>query len=190
MIRYTITRYRIRKEYEKMDDNDKFREALERLDLMHEEMAKLRRALISIQDGTPFTEAFNDEFLEEILKSDEVRASYHVASEIEQLLEMKYCTNNRNYDNWVTSIDTHREEVIMLTSWLSRKNQYVYLINRLKEEMQDHYETGIELYKREMKKYQDLREGLTYIPEKCPWELDELMDDDIEDLLEKLPDME
>lgn len=175
-----------------MNDNDKLYKALERLYLMQEEMAKLRRALISIQDGTPFTEAFNDEFFEESLKSDEVKASGHLIKEIEHLLKLKYCTNNRNYEQWETSIDTHREDVILSTRWSSKRNRYTNLINRLKEDLQEIYEAGVDLYKRASRKYSDLKEGLNYIPEECPleWKLDNLLDDDIEDLLDQLPDME
>ena len=165
--------------------NQEFKEALERLDLITEELSKMRRAIIASSEGKPFNEAFNEEiYLEN--RQDEDKSYSHLCRMMEHLLKLKYCTNDRNHNLWINSVETHKSDVVDIIKWKSKKNKKTNYVKYLNTELQNIYEDSIEYYKDAAKKYPDLVDGIELIPEECPWTLEELMDESIDDLLEKL----
>lgn len=160
-------------------------EILERSDRLAREMTRLRNAFKAILEGVPFTEAFDEEVYLEGTQ-EKKSSEKHLARMIEHLLKLKYCTNDRNNNTWVKEIRNHKDEVIDITRWEWKKKETI-VINYLKENLQEIYEQSITWYKKDAKEYTDLRDGLDWIPEECPWTLEKLLDDDIDELLEKLP---
>lgn len=166
--------------------NNEFNEALERLDMLTAEIERIKRALLAAKEGVPFTEAWNEEvFLE--AKQDEKKGRAYLSRMIEHLLKAKYCTNDRNYDHWRGEINTFRTKTIDITGWKSKRNKDTNLINTLTDDLDDIYEVAIEYYEDDAKEYPDLIDGLELIPEECPWNLADLMNNSIDELLDKLP---
>ena len=62
------------------------------------------------------------------------------------------------------------------------------LIERLTGEFQDIYEYGIQWYEQAAKEQLDLRDMVSLLPEHCPWTLEELMEKENYELLQKLPE--
>lgn len=167
-------------------NNDQFNEAIERLEMLSEEVERIKRALLAAKEGMPFTEAWNEEvFLE--AKQEEKKGKAYLSRMIEHLLKVKYCTNDRNYDHWIGEINTFKAKTIDITDWKSKRKRDTNLINTLTDDFDDIYDVAIEHYEDDAKEYPDLRDGLELIPEECPWNLSELMDDSIDELLDKLP---
>lgn len=166
--------------------DNKLDEALERLNMLTEEMLRIKRAILAAKEGVPFAEAWNEEvFLE--AKQDEKKGRAYLSRMIEHLLKVKYCTNDRNYDHWRGEINTFRAKTIDIIDWKSKRRKDINLINILINDLDDIYEVAIEYYEDDSKEYSDLIDGLELIPEECPWNLSELMNDSIDELLSKLP---
>lgn len=168
-------------------NNELFNEALERIELLNDELNKVKRALIAASEGKPFNEAFNDEvFLEE--KSFEKKCRKYLTTMMEHLLKLKYCTNDRNNAQWLNTIRTKRRDTMNEVNWMSKNNRDTNLCKFIINNLQDFYETSVEYYKDDANEYPDLIPGQKMIPKECPWTLDELMEDSIDNLLDKLPD--
>lgn len=160
-----------------------------RIDLLQNEINKINRVIKSIRDGNQITESFNDEiFVEDSNKEDDCYT--FLARMIEHLLKLKYCSSQiviiRNRRGWLNIVKIKRDDVIDKVKWISKKRKESY-INYLREELQNIYEDGIGYYKKASKEYPDLKIGFLVIPKECPWTLEELMDNDIDDILSKLP---
>ena len=168
-----------------MGNDDVFKEALERLDILTNELNRIKRAVISVNNGVPFNEAFELEvFLEE--KQFEKKCRKYLTTMMEQLLKMKYCINTRNHRQWENTIKRSRRDVMDEVEWKSKRrdaNLYKFITSN----MQDFYEAAISYYKDAAAEYSDLRDGIEMIPEEVPWTLEELMDQDINSILNKLP---
>jgi Domain of unknown function DUF29. len=166
-------------------------ELLERVEMLYEEMCRVKRAVYASINGEAFTEAFNEEVYLEA-KQEQKQSYAALMRMIEHLLKIKYCTNNRNYDHWCGEIENHRNRVSDYILWGTKK-QDTNLKKYLENNIQDVYEDGIKKYKKDAQKYSDLIDISKLIAKECPecpWDLEQLMDDDIEDLLARLPDME
>ena len=171
--------------------SDELKMLYERVDMLKDEIDKVERAIVSIQNGVPFTEAFNEEVYLEA-KQEQKQSYSALMRMIEHLLKIKYCTNNRNYDHWCGEVENHRNRVSDYILWGTKK-QDTNLKKYLENNIQDVYEDGIKEYKKNAQKYSDLIDISKLIAKECPecpWDLEQLMDDDIEDLLARLPDME
>lgn len=165
--------------------NNEFNEALDRLDMLTEEVERIKRALLAAKEGVPFTEAWNEEvFLE--AKQDEKKGYSMLYRIMEHLLKIKYCTNDRNHDHWIGEINTFRSKILDLTLWGKRKRD-TNLIKYLDNNIQDIYADAVDEYEKGSEEYPDFIGGLKLIPEECPWNLSELMDNSIDELLSKLP---
>ena len=72
-----------------------------------------------------------------------------------------------------------------ITDWKDKKRD-TNLINTINNILDNIYGIGVAYYKDDAKKYPDLVDGLELIPEECPWTLEELLDESIDHLLDKL----
>ena len=155
-------------------------EVLEKLKDYH---LKLGRALEALQRGEePILEAFDDSFFE--ARQSENKCFSNVARMIENILKVHCCLSSealsRNRNKWKHEFELHRDRVIDITMWRSKRRE-VNLIQYIERNMPDIYENGINLVKKAAQKYPDLL-GVTNAPEVCPWRLEELMEEEIEDL--------
>lgn len=129
--------------------------------------------LAQLYDDALFQESYSDR------KDDSIT---EIGIVIEHLLKLRYSTTSRNIKVWINSINTHRGTLYGYTRWLT-KNKKSKLIKYIIENMDDAYEFGVALYKRDVKKYTDLQYRMNEIPEECPWTFDEIMDLDPEELI-------
>ena len=109
---------------------------------------------------------------------------------IEHLLKLGYCSNqndlNRNARQWKISIDKQRNEVYTLLQWYEKKRE-TNIILRVVDMISSIYRGGIRRYISASDHDASLFINKDLIPEECPWTFEELMDDEIVDLVEKLP---
>lgn len=109
---------------------------------------------------------------------------------IEHLLKLGYCSNqndlNRDARQWNISIDKQRNEVYTLLQWYEKKRE-TNIILRVVDMIPSIYRGGIRRYISASDHNQSLFINKDLIPSECPWTLDELMDNEIADLVEKLP---
>lgn len=109
---------------------------------------------------------------------------------IEHLLKLGYCSNqndlNRNARQWKISIDKQRNEVYTLLQWYEKKRE-TNIILRVVDMISSIYRGGIRRYISTSDHDASLFINKDLIPSECPWTLEELMDDEIVDLVEKLP---
>ena len=109
---------------------------------------------------------------------------------IEHLLKFGYCSNqndlNRNARQWKISIDKQRNEVYTLLQWYEKKRE-TNIILRVVDMISSIYRGGIRRYISASDHDASLFINKDLIPSECPWTLEELMDDEIVDLVEKLP---
>lgn len=172
--------------------NDFERELLERAERLERGAMVFKEAVLKVIngeviDGTPLEQILDDVLFEENYSVRKDDCITEVGIIIEHLLKLKYCTNDRNHKVWINSIETHRGTLYGYVQWLTRK-PVTRLIKYIEENLEESYITGINLYVRAAKKYPDLKDGLSKIPEECPWNLEELMDKDIDELLNILND--
>ena len=164
-----------------------YKRALERVKILEKELARIKQAIIDLSEGKPISEYMNFDksaFLEE----NEIRTkSYNaLAHMMGGLMEIKYCTYYIVCESLEKEVEEYREEVRINTGWGMRTEDTcltVYLLN----ELQDIYGYGINWYKQSAGEHLDLRDMVSLLPDKCPWTLEELMENEIYELTGKLP---
>jgi hypothetical protein len=171
--------------------NKEFDEALQRLELLNDELDRIRHALNASAQGVPFNESWNENvYLEEVDAKTKCYSKLAVA--IEHLFKLAYCNSeivfNRNKIKWRDEIVEHIDDVIDITEWNRNKPKANY-VKYLKDNFNEIYNTGIANYKKDSKTYKDLRVGLELIPDECPWNLYDLMENTIEELISVLPNI-
>lgn len=170
--------------------NDEFKMILERVEMLTEELNRLKQALHAAAKGVPFNEAFNEEVYQEA-KSLESEVFNKSSELMEHLLELAYCPSDVDYtrDNkhLIHEIKKvfHRD-LYNILRWGTKK-PYTLLINYVKNNIKDAYDNAISLFKNDFKKNSMLNEVTNLFPVECPWTLEELMEDSVSDLLSKLP---
>ena len=164
-----------------------YKKALERIEILEKELARIRQAIIALAEGRPAgeymkfdTSAFPEE---NKIWSESYSA---LALMMDKLLEIKYCTYYLVIEDLEKECGKWREEARMHTRW-GRHRENTLLIEYLLEELQDIYEYGIQWYKWEAKRHPDLRDMVGLLPEKCPWRVEELVEIEDSELLNKLP---
>lgn len=168
-----------------MNENETILEILNRIDRLNDELRKIKNAVICIQEGKDVTESFDEEVYTE--DSDAfVIASSNLSRMMEHLLKLKYSTSTRFIRKWTNEIETGFRRIVQDRSgWYTKKSK-TNVIKDLREGIQDIYDYGITFYIKDAKKFDNLKDGIKLIPKECPWTLDELMELDIDELLEKL----
>jgi hypothetical protein len=122
-------------------------------------------------------------FLEDKREEKSVRS--HLGRMIEHLLKLKFCTSKYYHRNWESTVKRHQKEVIEYLEWVLEKPDRT-LVNYTKENLSLAYELGGNYYKRDADEHADLIPGLALIPDKCPWELEDLLDKNLSEILEML----
>lgn len=165
---------------------DVYKKALEKIEGYEKELGRIKQAVIALSEGKSidgFMEFDTDTFLEE---NDLWRKSYSaLARMMDSLMEIKYCTYYSVCEDLEKECEEYREKVRTYTGWGMRVEDTL-LIERLTGELQDIYEYGIKWYQRDAKEHTDLRDTVSLLPEKCPWTLEELMENERYELLNKL----
>lgn len=123
-----------------------------------------------------------------------------IGTMIEYILKIKYCTNVmcngmgvefpiniKNEGIWKNTFESHRRIFSGYVKWGTEKPMR-RLIRYTSEHIDDCYEYGVVLYLKacKMSSWDDPAFVFDRIPDKCPWTLKELMDEDIYSLLYKI----
>lgn len=166
---------------------------MEKIENAYKQLRALKNALIKYENGevsgdVSFSQLLDDELFEESYSDRKDDCITEIGIVIEHILKIKYCTNKRNHRVWTNSIETHRGTFIGYVRWGAKK-PVDRLIKHTSENIEDCYDYGVGLYRRASKDYPDLKEGLSQIPEECPWTLEEIIDEDIDYLLDKIDTM-
>lgn len=164
---------------------------LEYLDRINAEIQKVRRAVQAINEGVPFTEAFDEELFTEGKHDREISAALHQATRmIHHLLKFRLSTSDRPLKSWYDSIDDAREKLIEATDWYwgPRKDTYCSnVVKKVLDQYNDIYSNAIGAYEDDADNYPDLKPGLKYIPDECPWTLRDLIRTPYSKLLAMIP---
>lgn len=156
---------------------------LERIDAICEELNRIKRGILAVQNGVPWEEAYHEEVLLEATH-DENKCYALLSHMIEHLLKIKYSTDETRYNlrHWEKEVENHKKEIEILTVYgTSKPNKN--LIKYIEINFGDAWYDGVKRYKKDAMKYDDLKICISLIPEECPWTFDDLMTYDIEELL-------
>lgn len=170
---------------------EEYKKALEQIERYEKELARIKQAVIDLSEGKSiggYMDFDTDTFLDE---NDIWRKAYAaLAQMMDRLMEIKYCTYYSVTADLEKECEKQREKVRMYTGWGWCSGEDALLIERLTGKFQDIYEYGVQCYKRAAKSQLDLRDMVSLLPEECPWTLEELMENENYELLQKLPERE
>lgn len=171
-------------------NNKDYELIMEKIENAVNRLMALKNALIKyengeVPEGVSFDQLLDDELFEENYSDRMDDCITEISIVIEHVLKIKYCTNNRNHGVWASSIRTHRGTFSKYVRWGAKKPIDKY-IKYTSEHIEDCYDYGVALYRKASNDYPDLKPGLKYIPDECPWTLEELIDDSIDVLLDKI----
>ena len=167
--------------------NISYEEVMERVELLTAELAKIKRALVAVNEGVPFTEAFNDELLVEW--ADVKHAKYQLIEMMHHLLKFRFCTTDYAYRHWFSErISLSRRELQADIEWRPLTCSYDQnIVNEIMREFDELYNNAKAMYVRDAEGRSNLAYGLEHLPEKCPWTLIDLVDKNYSDLLRMIP---
>jgi len=136
----------------------------------------------------PFQETY-EEIFSESLESKENDILRHLGKMMQNLLMLGYCNSREVYRKknieWRSRIILHKSHSQDVLD--SDQNTSTDIVRGTDSRLSDAYQRAIRLYKIDIKKYPELRSGLEFIPENCPWNVSELLADSIRNLLLALP---
>lgn len=131
----------------------------------------------------------NELYIESV-KSDARMYGSMVIQMIEHLLKLAYCDNyndlERDARGWEVSINKHRNNIIDDLRW-NEKKQETNIIIGLEADLQFSYDRGVRRYINAASRNISLRQNKDLIPNECPWEIKDLLDEKIITLVEMLP---
>lgn len=173
-----------------MNKEKELKQYLNRLEYFTYEISGLNRALLVAQSGIPFEKAMKEEvFTEDRIIRNRSWNALAIMIEHLLLLKMKYYTNDRKHSNWGAIIRNRRLGVIDDIGW-DKKERDTILTDYLSDALQQIYEAGVKRYQKVSEYYPNRADRSQFVAECCPWSLEELINDTVEELLEKLPDKE
>ena len=131
----------------------------------------------------------NELYIESV-KSDARMYGSMVIQMIEHLLELAYCDNyndlERDARGWEVSINKQRNNIIDDLRWNGKKQETNIIIG-LEADLQFSYDRGVRRYINAASRNISLRQNKDLIPNECPWEIKDLLDEKIITLVEMLP---
>lgn len=169
---------------------EEYKKALEQIESYEKELARIKQAVIALSEGKP-VDGYMDFDTDTFLEENDIRRKVYatLAQMMDRLMEIKYCTYYSVTADLEKEYEKLREKVRMYTGW-GWHNEDAFLIERLSGEFQDIYEYGVRCYKQAAKSQLDLRDMIGLLPTECPWTLEELMEKENYELLQKLPERE
>ena len=130
-----------------------------------------------------------NELYMESVNSDVRTFGSMVVQIIEHLLKLAYCDNyhdvERDASGWEVSINKQRNDIIDGTNW-RMDDQESNILRAVNHNMPAHYIKGVRRYNKSINRNISLRENSKLIPQECPWNIDDLLDKEIVDLVEML----
>lgn len=131
----------------------------------------------------------NELYIESV-KSDARTFGSMIVRMIEHLLKLAYCDNYEDIERytrgWEISINKQRDNIIDDTNW-STSSQETNILHKVDYNMEEYYVKGVRRYNNSISRNTSLRKNSGLIPEECPWDLSDLLDEKIITLVEMLP---
>lgn len=170
----------------KLITREEYNQMIDRIIELSDQVNRLFEVLKDYDEGREFTAAFNDNVYLELAEIRRSSRNYLIAI-MEHLLKLKYCINNRNHNDWRVTIIKAKNNFKDATDWkLDTPNTAI--INELKNNLQKFYNAARNEYINNSEDYDDLKDGVKYLPEQCPWEIEQLVNHRIDLLIMELPD--
>nr|DAN57847.1 MAG TPA: protein of unknown function DUF29 [Caudoviricetes sp.] len=130
-----------------------------------------------------------DELYMESVQSDARKLGAKVERIIEHVLKLAYCGNyhdvERDARGWEVSINKQRMNLYSSLDWGQPKRQ-TNVIRGIENRLKIIYENAIHRYFVAIEEHPSLDRNKNFIPEECPWTLEDLMDLKIIDLVKML----
>ena len=130
-----------------------------------------------------------DDLYMEAVESSVERNENKLVRMMEHLLKLAYCDSRhymeRDARGWKASVTSHRDAVKTNVRWVQNKRK-INVIHSIENQLQDMYVSAIVYYDSALEENPTLQENRKFIPEECPWTLENLMDLKIIDLVEML----
>ena len=131
-----------------------------------------------------------NELYMESVNSDVRKYGTKITNIVEHLLKLAYCDNyhdiERDARGWEISIDKQRDKIIENLRWNQKKRETNIIIG-INNDLQLSYEYGVRRYNNSIHRNVSLRHNKDFIPEECPWKIEDLFDEKIITLVEMLP---
>jgi hypothetical protein len=166
------------------------KEKNDKLDELLDYVERFKAGVVALRNGGNWEDISDEIFLER--KSEQKQVEHKLGRAMEHLLKIAYCASDAVYEQckyvWIKDYLRPKREVEELLGW-GGHHEDKNLIKYCNDELQNIYEWAINVYKKACKEYPDLKDGLSKIPEKCPWTLNDLMDNTINELILVLPDV-
>ena len=131
-----------------------------------------------------------NELYMESVNSDVRKYGTRITNIVEHLLKLAYCDNyhdvERDARGWEISINKQRDKIIENLRW-NQKKQETNIIIGINNDLQLSYAYGVRRYNNSIHRNVSLRHNKDFIPEECPWKIEDLFDEKIITLVEMLP---
>ena len=131
-----------------------------------------------------------NELYMESVNSDVRKYGTRITNIVEHLLKLAYCDNyhdvERDARGWEISINKQRDKIIENLRW-NQKKQETNIIIGINNDLQLSYTYGVRRYNNSIRRNASLRHNKYFIPEECPWKIEDLFDEKIITLVEMLP---
>ena len=118
------------------------------------------------------------------------RISTTITRLIENILLIAYCDNKHffkiNKKSWINNFYKYQNKSIDILKW-GMKSPDNLLINWMESNLQESYEDAITIYKNKYAHCSYFRNSLRILPTECPWDLQILLRDEIDDLMIDIP---
>ena len=117
-------------------------------------------------------------------------ANSYIKRILEHLLKIKYNRDIYCKNHWALEIENFREEASKSLRW-NTKRQNTNAVNDVLNKIQVSYENAKNIYENDRIEDRTLPYISHILPDECPYTLKELLEfDDLEKLLDKLPELE
>jgi len=130
-----------------------------------------------------FSESVDELYLESN-RSEANKTGSFIRQMIIHLFKLKYGKDLNSHDHLRDEIENFRDEVIMILRWDTMK-KLPNIIRLVVDDIDLDYQRAVRKFKRTKNLDNDYL-SIQNLPNQCPWILEELMDNSIDDLLLKL----
>jgi len=163
------------------------RQLLDEMNGAIDQVKKFNEILDNIKNGKPIDEVNFDRIYVQHESTEINDIVMLVAKTIESLFKVIYCILDKERLEFERDIMRYRNKVKMLLQWGPDGSQEAGY--HRKEDLQYPYMEAVALYVDFAKPYPHRQFSIKVLPEKCPWNLNEIVEADIQELKQMLIDI-
>ena len=151
---------------------------------------RLTMIAIMLQEGNvEMAKSDLDDLYMEAVESSVERNENKLIRMMEHVLKLAYCDSyhymKRDACGWKASVTSHRDAIKTNVRWVQNKRK-INVIHSIENQLQDMYISAMVYYRSASEENPTLQENMKFIPEECPWTLEDLMDLKTIDLVKML----